>query len=138
MKAVDLLGPDLLQNGILLCHGFCHHLFENGYLTVVAAEEGDPIVELGEQLRKESRMYEPFDGRPLVLPPQAKLKPLNWPTKEVWRLAEARYRAAVASWDEKQRQKKLAALRAHACTKVAATTEAGGAAHGGAGAGGRE
>lgn len=137
MEAIDLLGPDLLQNGILLCQGFCHHFFDNFYLTVVADEDGELIVEIGEQLRSEVPMYAPLHGRRLMLPPQAKLKPLNWPSKDVWKLAEKLYRDAVASWDEKKRLGRLAALRKHPCVKFAASTVAAGAAHGGAGAGGR-
>jgi hypothetical protein len=127
MTAINVIGPDIPQNGILLCNGFCHHLFDKFYLTVVATEDRGLVVELGEQLLAVSAMYRPLHDKHLFLPPDAELRPLHWPSKAVWRMAEERYRREVKSWNAKRRRAKLAALRKHACAAASAVTAGAGA-----------
>jgi hypothetical protein len=131
--AINVIGPNIPQNGILLCNGFCHHLVDKFYLTVVATEDRELVVELGEHLLEESTMYRPLHGKHLTLPSDAERLPLHCPSEDVWRMAEERYRREVKSWDAKKRRAKLVALRRHrdACADASAVAA-------GAGAGGGE
>jgi hypothetical protein len=125
MTAIDAIGPDIPINGILLCNGFCHDLFDKFYLTVVATEDRELVVELGELLFAESAMYRPLHGKHLTLPSDAELRPLHWPSEAVWRMAEECYRREVKSWSAKRRRVKLVALRKHACAASAVAAGAG-------------
>lgn len=68
MDAAHLMDPHLPTNGVLLCHDFCHYVFDAFFLSVRVSDSAEEVVDVSEELQEASPAYKALHGQPLFLP----------------------------------------------------------------------
>jgi len=104
MDAADLVDPHLPTNGVLLCHDFCHYVFDAFFLSVRVGDSAEEVVDVSEELQAASPAYKALHGQPLFLPSRGELCRCGRP-----RLRGRRRRSSIA---RSGRSAKLCAMRA--------------------------